>query len=74
MFRIYEMVAGIKVAIMLQDECTSAGFCEDAQTGRCTQPGTQCQVENLNENPPDISKDPFIKNLSQKVPISFALY
>ena len=68
------MVAGVEVAIVLKDQGAPTGFCENAKAGRCTQPGTQGQVENLDEDPPDISLNSFIKDAYQKASVGVALY
>ena len=63
------MVAGVQVAIVLQNHGQPTGLLEDTQPRPLAHPGCQGAIEDLHEDLPHVMANPFIEDLCQKLPV-----
>ena len=68
-FWINVVVAGIEIALVLDGQRGAAGFREDAKAGLHPEPGSQRDVEDLDESNPDVIAHPFIEDGAKKLAI-----
>src|SRR3990172_3759742 len=67
MLRINEMVAGIEVAVMLDDDDVPAGLAKNAERMLHPQRRPRRLVENLDDDAPDIVPHPLVENGAEKL-------
>jgi hypothetical protein len=63
------MVAGIDIAVVLNDQGRSAGALKYTNAGLPSNPGFQCYVKELDKHLPDIMARPIVKYRAKKLSI-----
>ena len=65
------MVAGVDVAVVLDDQRVAARLAHRADARLHTAPLRQRGVEQLHETAPHVAYDPLIENIAQEMPVAF---
>ena len=69
MRRIHEVVAGVEVSAVLEGRSPAAGLRKDAQRRGLAEPDTESDVEDLDEDSPDVQANPLVEYPYQKLAV-----
>jgi len=68
-FRIHVMITRIKTSIMLKRQRVSTGFGKDTKRRGAAQPESKLHIKELDKHLADVSPEPRIENIAQKLAI-----